>query len=113
MHPSEEFNRRYGNDFRIIFTLSAKVAIFSPEIVGPLVYRKSKDVEYSIFIPHDGSDAATLSDYTTPIRNFIVGVTNALERLELDTSELRNNMDSIVKEITTDASIFKMRSHPI
>jgi hypothetical protein len=113
VHPSEEFSRRYGSDFRIIFTLSAKRDISFPEIVGPTVYKKTKDVEYSIFIPHDGSDANKLVDYTKPIRNFLLGVSSALERLKLDANEVKNNIDSIVKEITLDPAILKRRSPPI
>jgi hypothetical protein len=113
VHPSEEFRRTYGSDFRIIFKLSAKRDISFPEIIDPKVYKKTKDVEYSIFIPHDGSDVNKLDDYTKPIHNFLLDVSSALERLKLNADEVKNNIDSIVKEITLDPAILKKRSPPI
>ena len=113
VQPSEEFDRRYGNDFNVMFNLSAKRDISTPEIVGPAVYKKTKDVEYTIFLPHDGSDANELGDYAKPIRDFLVSVSDALKRLELDATEVNKNTDAIIKEITLDPAMFKKRSRPI
>lgn len=49
--PSPLFVKKYGADYDLIFRISAKAAIRETEIRGPSVFRKNKDVEYSIFLP--------------------------------------------------------------
>jgi hypothetical protein len=105
VRPSGEFSRRYGSDFAVVFNLSAQTGISVPRIVGPAVYRKTKDVEYTIFLPHDGSDANQLDDYTKQIRDFLAGVIDVLERLKLDAAPVKEKTDDIVREISSDPAM--------
>ena len=74
--PSEKFVTRYGEDFDLIFRMSAKSEIAETEIKGPTVFKRDKDVEYSIFIPFRGneSDSKTLHDVVMTLLNGIVSV---------------------------------------
>ena len=49
--PSEMFVKRYGDDFNLIFRMSAKSGIDETQILGPTVFKRDKDVEYSIYLP--------------------------------------------------------------
>jgi len=109
VQPSEAFSRNYGSDFEVVLFLSAKRNISAPEIAGPGVYRKRKEVEYTIFVPHDGGDANQLGDYTKPLRDLLVGVIDVLERLKLDATEVKKNVDAIVKEIISDPAMLRKR----
>jgi hypothetical protein len=109
IQPSDDFVRKYGSNFEIVFYLSAKKNIPKPEIAGPGVYKKTREIEYTIFLPHDGSEAKALGDYAGPMRALLAGVHDVLDRLRLDTSGLDRKADSIVREITSDPAMFADR----
>ena len=49
--PGPAFLKSYGKLFELMIRLSAKTDIRETEIVGPTVFKKDKDVEYSLFPP--------------------------------------------------------------
>ena len=51
--PSARFLAKYGDDYKLIFNVSAKQVIQVNEIRGPTVFKKTKDVEYTAFLPFD------------------------------------------------------------
>jgi len=51
--PSREFIKKHGEDFELMFNVSAKQALQDNEIRGPAVFRKTKDLEYTVFLPFD------------------------------------------------------------
>lgn len=51
--PSAKFIAKYGIDFELGINLSTRRGLVENEIKGPSVYRKRKDVEYSLFLPYD------------------------------------------------------------
>ncbi len=51
--PSAKFLSKYGDDYDLIFNVSAKRGLQENEIRGPGIYRRTKDVEYSVFLPFD------------------------------------------------------------
>src|SRR5580704_1479285 len=51
--PSPSFVEKYGDDFDIVFRISAKREIRDNEIKGPTVFNKEKDIEYTVFLPFD------------------------------------------------------------
>jgi hypothetical protein len=53
VNASQKYIERYGSDFDLIVRISAKRQTVENEIRGPIVYRKSKDVEFVIFLPYD------------------------------------------------------------
>ena len=53
VEPSAKFLKKYGDDFELTFNVSAKSGIDANEIRGPSVFRRAKDVEYTIFLPFD------------------------------------------------------------
>ncbi len=109
VQASENFIRKFGNDWKVIFNVSAKKEILAPEIVGPAVFKRTKDVEFTIFLPHDGTDANQLADYTKPIRHLLLGAIDVLEKLKLDPTELKKRIDSVVMELSSDPTMFKRR----
>lgn len=50
-YPTSTFIDKYGSDYSLIFRLSAKHELDANEICGPTVFRKDKDVEFTIFVP--------------------------------------------------------------
>src|SRR5690349_15123604 len=51
--PSGKFIKAYDEDFTLRFYISAKHELENNEVRGPTVIRKTKDVEYTIFLPFE------------------------------------------------------------
>jgi hypothetical protein len=51
--PSPAFTDKYGADFNLIVRLSAKREPKQNEIKGPTVFKKEKEVEYTLFLPFE------------------------------------------------------------
>lgn len=49
---SGRFIAQFGNDFGLGLRISAKDDISQPEIKGPTVFKRDKNVEFTIFLPH-------------------------------------------------------------
>jgi hypothetical protein len=89
-----------------MFRISAKRGISDNEIRGPTVFKKDKDVEYTIFLPFDV--IAAEPDVNRGALTFLMkGVYRVLESLEIDTATLRSHENSIVNHILTGPGMLR------
>jgi hypothetical protein len=103
---SPEFEKRYGLDWDVTINVSAKEQMEN-EIRGPTVFRKNKDVEYSVFLPF--SAISEQENQLHAALAFLFGGTySALEALGLDTSRLRDSEHSTIRAILADATMVKV-----
>lgn len=51
--PSAAFTKKYGPDFNLVLYLSAKRELTNTEIKGPGIYKKTRDIEYTLFLPFE------------------------------------------------------------
>lgn len=103
---SESYKRRYGEDFNLIFRMSAKAGINETEIKGPTVFKKTKDVEYSIFLPFI-TISVEENSLELALRYLLAGVIEVLDRLEIDSKEVARQTESIVAHIISEPSMIK------
>ncbi len=138
--PSPWFSSKYGEDWELMFNISARwlpdeidtdrgvkisestqaklarVRSFIPEplrveIRGPTVFKKDKDVEYSIFLPFRRVIESE-NPPETALAYIFEGVYSVLERMEIDTERLRSDQDRIVAHICSEPKMFEVNSHP-
>ena len=83
--PSANFVALYGDGFDLIFRMSAKSGIDRPECRGPTVFRRDKDVEYTIFLPFRGDDSTALREAIDTLLKAIIRV---LAELGFDTTAI-------------------------
>lgn len=100
--PSDAFVNLYGEDFDLIFRMSAKADLKQPEIKEPTVFKKDKDVEISIFLTFDKPESKGPDLYRRVLSQFIDQVVIVLMRLEIDAVQLIHDSDKIVEIIVTD-----------
>ena len=50
MNP--KFEQSYGTEYELMFRISAKKELLTNEICGPTIFKKEKDIEYTIFLPY-------------------------------------------------------------
>jgi hypothetical protein len=100
---TERFCSKYGDDFDIVFNISAKAALRTAEVKGPSVYKRDKTVEYSVFLPYDKQapvDAVLLVD---AVRVLLASVNTVLSNLGMTTNRIANDQDGIAESIVSDS----------
>ena len=106
--PSVDFEKRFGSDWDIMIRISAKDGIENNEIRGPTVFKKTKDIEYSVFLPF-----TVISTKQEPLHSALsflfLGTYSALEELGLVTSRLREGEHKIMQAILSDATMLEVR----
>lgn len=101
-----EFTKAYGDDFYVVVNISARRGLNETEIKGPTVFRKTKDVEYTLFLPYDV--IARCSDGCRVAANLILsGVQAILIALKLNPAGLEARRDAIRDHLCTDPAMLK------
>src|SRR5262249_28304632 len=87
VQPSANFLETYGEVSELIFRVSAKHRLEDNEIKGPTVFKKEKDVEFTVFLPFDV--IMTHSDAPKQAVHFLLkGVCEALDILKIEKARL-------------------------
>jgi len=109
--PSKEFIEVYGEDYNIIFRMSAKTKITRPQIKGPSVFKKTKDVEYAIFLPHGGGKDDDTKCHEKALDYLFESIVSILESLGIDaTNVVRDSFDLIGQIIANPAMLNARKS---
>jgi len=95
----DAFSDRFGSDYDLIFNLSAKKCLVSPEVKGPAVFKRHKTVEYTIFLPgflnavHDKESLAAV------ICQLLKAISAILGDLGMSASAAENDASNIALDI--------------
>jgi hypothetical protein len=98
------FDKRYGSDFHIVLNVSAEQATRTPRIAGPAVFRRTKDVEYTIFIPFDvvvDSDEPCF----TAAELLLEGAESAFRHAGISCPGLPSERQRIAREVCSNPSL--------
>jgi hypothetical protein len=99
-----EFRRRHGNDFELMIRVSARKGTSGNEIVGPTVFKKTKDVEYTLFLPFDAIVESSESRRAAAV--FLVdGTRSVFDAGGIDVSLLTERRASIIDHIASSADM--------
>lgn len=104
---SPEFISSYGMDYSLMIRISAKSGIELPEIKGPTVFKRDKDVEFSIFLPHNKSQ---VTDYSLVLQQLMLGVIHILSSVKIDTSSLLDHLPHLIDEALNTPSMIRDQS---
>jgi hypothetical protein len=111
--PSKEFIEAYGTDFDLMFNVSAKTKINVPEIKGPTVFKRTKDVEFSVFLPHDGRQPCKPDDCRQPIKFLLDSIVIVLSRLDLDASNVLKDAPFLLEHTVTAPEMIKIEDEAL
>jgi hypothetical protein len=106
---TNEFRERYGAVEKVVVNVSAKTSIANVELRGPTRFKKTNSIEYTVFLPYTilQEEVARSSSFEAPICQILVGTADALERLGLDCSRFRLEIDSLLRTIMADARMVR------
>jgi hypothetical protein len=101
VEPSARFIEKYGIDFELTFRISAKQIIPDNEIKGPTVSRRTKDVEYTVFLPFDVITRQSEVPQNA-LRFLLRGVCSVFESLNIETEKILELQDNLIEQICSD-----------
>ena len=104
VEPSAKFINEYGLDFELMFRISAKEALKESEIRGPTVFNKTKDVEYTVFLPF----TVIMRHADAPkhaLRYLLKAVCDVFDTLEINKTELIKQQQSLIDHICADPTM--------
>lgn len=105
--PSDYFIKKYSTEHDVIFNISAKSGIQKSEVVGPTIFEKDKDVEFTIFLPHSGKQVVERSEYEGILVALFDGIIKILHSLKIDTCRLADNVNTLISNIIEDDKMFE------
>ena len=102
--PSRKFTEQFGSDWNLIFRISAKPVIKITEIRGPTVFRKDKNVEFTLCLPFDviQRDADTIRSAFSKLFDSACAV---FKDLDICTASLEERKGSLIESICLDPSM--------
>jgi len=103
---SSEFFQKYGADFDLMVWISARKNSAETEIRGPAVFKKTKDVEYTVFLPYD-TIAATEDERRTAILFLVDAIQEVFAREQIVASGLEARKTSMADHICSDPAMIE------
>lgn len=97
IEPSEEFQRAYPGDFDLGFRLSAKSEIREPEIKGPTVFKRDKNVEFTIFLPYRAQAEPESDRYRWLMELLLDSIVQVLLRLRIEPTKVRDSASELIE----------------
>lgn len=98
VEASEKFRNAFGTDFGLGFRISAKEGIDQPEIKGPTVFKRDKNVEFTIFLPHQPNDYHNLTAASLLLEQVLQSAVLILQQLGLNTATVLGDMHHLRTE---------------
>ena len=106
VEPSEQFVATYGEEWALMFRVSAKSSLTAPEVKGPSVFKDDKDVEYSIFLPFDRERPLDEERYREVLALLLQEVEGVLGSLGMEVKGLANDANDIIDRIVQEPAMF-------
>jgi hypothetical protein len=104
VQPSPKFIESYGDVSELGFNVSAKHYLKENEVRGPTVFKKSKAVEYTVFLPFDV--IMTHADAPKHALIFLLkGVCDVFDMLDIDKTKLLDKQGSLIDAICSDPTM--------
>lgn len=85
--------------------MSAKEGLARPEIKGPTVFKRDKDVEYTVFLPFDRSVDMDVNTLSRALDLLLSSMIEILEELDMTTTGLSAELSAIIDRILGDAKM--------
>jgi len=102
--PRPAFVARYGPDYNVVIRISARRLCGENVIKGPTVFKKTKDVEYTLFLPFDtivrGGDMCGMA------MTFILsGIQEIFERAEISAEGLKDRKQALSEHVCSEPTM--------
>ncbi len=104
--PSKKFVTKYGDDFELMIRISAKKKLTDNEVRGPSIFRKQKDVEYTLFLPYDVIIEAP-NGCRVAMEFILRGIVDIFAAAHIDAKGLEAQQLYLIDHACSDPSMFE------
>lgn len=101
---SVEFEKKYGAGFNLIVRVSAEKQISANRIKGPTIFKKAKDVEFTLFLPFDVIVVAE-EGCRVAVEHLLSGIRWVFEKTGIEPGKLDEKKNFIIEHICTDPTM--------
>lgn len=98
---------KYPEDFDLIFRISSKTKINEIEIKGPSIFKKDKNVEFTIFIPYRKIEQGDIDGIKVVCRSLIHAIELVFLEIGISPSILRSRSQEMIDAIVNNPDMFK------
>lgn len=106
---SPAFIKRFGANYKLGFRISAKAEIDYSEIKGPTVFKRDKDVEFTIFLPHRPKDYHDPAVAWSIVEQLLEASVQVLKQVGLDSAKVVADFPQLQKEFMRTPGLIKTR----
>jgi hypothetical protein len=103
--PQEAFELKFGGGYDLIFNLSAKHSLRTPEIMGPTVFKRWKTVEYTIFLPGTQDGGHTREALRKALLELFSSISHVLQSLGMSCERISTQAESLADDILRDRTM--------
>ncbi len=108
---SDSFVERFGADWSLTVRLSADDEITDNKVLGPTRFPKTRDVEFSLFLPY--SIIVAQDDVLrNALQRIVLGTIEILGRAAVDPARVVQAREAIVSEILSRPEMFEADRSP-
>jgi hypothetical protein len=104
--PTNAFLKRNGEGFMLTVYISAKTKAESNEIRGPSVAKKSKIVEYTLFLPYDVIDRSE-DRCRAAMTHIVTGIQSIFQLAEIEAEGLEARRAAILDHVCADPTMLE------
>jgi hypothetical protein len=101
---SAEFEKKFGTGFSLMVRVSADTQILDNEIAGPTIFKKDKDVEFTVFLPFDAISAET-EGCRKALEYLLSGIRAVFQKVGIGTDMLDEKRTFIIEHICTEPAM--------
>ena len=107
---SNNFNQTYPGGFDLGFRISAKTDVHRPEIKGPTVFKRDKNVEFTIFLPFRESCKKSQKDYREIMGMILDSIITSLNELSIETKTIEASAADLIEHFVSTPAMIKGHS---
>jgi hypothetical protein len=101
---AEAFIRKYGKDFKLVTNISAEAGTKENLIKGPTIFKRTRDVEYSLFLPYDAI-AGSVAGRRVAAEFLLDGIRSVFQQAGAGVARLDEKRSFLIERICSDPSM--------
>lgn len=105
-NDSAEFMKKYGTDFNLVVRISADTQISAPQIKGPTIFKRDRDVEFTVFLPFD-TIASAADGCRAALEHLVTGIRSVFQQAGIDPGTLDEKRAFIIEHICAEPTMLK------
>lgn len=100
-----KFQERYGSGFALGLRISADTGTAETEVKGPTVFKRDRDIEYTLVLPFDAIENAP-DRRRMAVECIAAGIAAVFAELEIGLDRLDQGRESLVERLLTDPTFW-------